>query len=101
MTPAASKSVAATLAVALLAASTASAQNRPDSLTMTCDSVQALLKRERAAVIGTGPNVFGRYVADGRACSVTQFARQAFIATKDNKYCLVYNCSERSFYWGT
>ncbi len=81
----------AILAAVLLTVLPASvqAQSRPDSLTMTCSAAQALVQQRGAIVIGTGPNIFDRYVADRRYCMPTQRTNNAFIATKDNRNCLV------------
>lgn len=77
------------MTAALAPGAPALAQGRPDSLTMTCSAVQALVRQQGAVVIGTGPNVFDRYVADRRFCMPTQIAQNAFIATRDNRSCLV------------
>jgi hypothetical protein len=77
------------MTAALAAGAPALAQSRPDSLTMTCSAVQALVQQRGAVVIGTGPNVFDRYVADRRFCMPTQITQNTFIATRDNRNCLV------------
>jgi hypothetical protein len=81
--------IATALVCVVAAATPASAQSRPDSLTMTCSAAQALVRERGAVVIGTGPNVFDRYVADRRFCMPTQVTQNAFIATRDNRNCLV------------
>jgi hypothetical protein len=81
--------IATALVCVVAAATPASAQSRPDSLTMTCSAAQALVRQRGAVVIGTGPNVFDRYVADRRFCMPTQVSQNAFIATRDNRNCLV------------
>ena len=71
----------------------ATAQGRPDSLSMTCDQARALLRSRGAAVIGTGPHIYDRYVADRRFCAVTESTRPAWIATRDTRQCMVgYTC---------
>ena len=70
-------------------AGSALAQSRPDSLTMTCTQAQALVRKQGAVVIGTGPFIYDRFVVDRNFCTPTQRANNAFIQTKDNKYCLV------------
>jgi hypothetical protein len=87
------------LAIAMAVTTPASAQSRPDSLSMTCEQVQATLARQGVAVIGTGPHVYDRFVASGRFCSQTQSARQGFIRTKDVPSCLVYTCRDRTLFW--
>jgi hypothetical protein len=77
------------MSAVLASGASALAQSRPDSLTMTCSTAQALVRQQGAVVIGTGPNVFDRYVADRRYCMPTQISQNAFIATRDNRSCLV------------
>ncbi|WP_371346865.1 hypothetical protein [Ancylobacter sp. IITR112] len=77
----------------------AAAQAMPNSLNMSCAQAQALVAREGAVVIGTGPNLFDRYVTDAGYCS-TQRSKPAWIATRDNPQCLVgQECRERRFRW--
>jgi hypothetical protein len=92
-------------AAALLLAgwmSAASAQPRPDSLTMTCQQASALVRSRGALVLGTGPNVYDRYVADGRFCTFPDVAEPSFVATRDMRQCMVgYRCKPATdfFMW--
>lgn len=73
------------------------AQARPDSLAMSCAQVQALVRREGAVVIGTGPNLYERFVTDAGYCQ-SQRSKPAWIPTRDQKQCLVAQvCRERRF----
>lgn len=65
------------------------AQSRPDSLAMTCDQARGLVRSRGAAVIGTGPHVFDRYVSDQRFCAITEGTKPAWIATRDTRQCPV------------
>jgi hypothetical protein len=67
----------------------ASAQSRPDSLTMTCEQASALVRSRGAIVLGTGPNVFDRYVANGRFCTFPDVAEPAWVTTRDKRQCMV------------
>lgn len=68
---------------------------RPDSLAMTCGEVQRLVQRQGGIVVGTGPNIFDRYVSDRRFCEPTQGLRRSFVATRDARACFVgYRCYE-------
>ncbi|WP_293864065.1 hypothetical protein [uncultured Alsobacter sp.] len=87
------------IAGALVGSLPAFAQSRPDSLTMTCDQVRATIARQGVAVIGTGANVYDRYVVDARFCSATQVTRPDFLKTRDVSACLVYTCRERTLSW--
>ncbi len=83
-------------------ASAASAQSRPDSLGMTCQQASALVRSRGALVLGTGPNVYDRYVADGRFCNFPDVAEPAWVATRDKRQCMVgYRCKPATdfFMW--
>lgn len=91
--------LASAVAAALLLPLPASAQAMPNSLTMSCAQAQALVARAGAVVIGTGPNLFDRYVTDAGYCQ-SKRSRPAWIATRDNPQCLVgQECRERRFRW--
>jgi hypothetical protein len=81
-------------AIVLIAFTTgiAAAQGRPDARAMSCADVQALLDRQGAAVITTGPNTFDRYVSNNGFCNHTEFAEADFIATRDAARCQVRMC---------
>jgi hypothetical protein len=88
------------LALLFAAAGPAAAQtSRPDSLSLSCEQVQASIASKGAAIIGTGPYVYDRFVSDARFCASTQYARQDFIRTRNNPSCLVYVCRERTLMW--
>lgn len=84
------------LASLLLSLATPSmAQARPDSLATRCADLQALVRREGAVVIGTGPNLYDRFVADPGYCA-SQRSEPAWIPARDVKQCLVgQRCRER------
>ena len=67
----------------------AAAQSRPDSLSMSCDQARAFLRSRGAAVIGTGPHIYDRYVSDQRFCPITEGPRPAWIRTRDTAQCPV------------
>ncbi len=78
---------------ALLAGSSGLALARPDSLTMTCAAAAGLVSRSGAVVMGTGPNLFDRYVTSVRYCSGFEQLKPEWIKTKDNPACFVgYTC---------
>lgn len=93
--PAAARSTApgALLGVALATLGSAAAQARPDSLTMTCAAAARLVSSNGAVVMGTGPNIFDRYVISVRYCSGFEVLKPEWIKTKDNPQCFVgYTC---------
>lgn len=82
---------AAALGFLVLAAGAAEA--RPDSLSMTCRQTADLVAREGAVVIGTGPNIYDRFVRSLDFCSVAEQLKPEWLKTKDNPQCFVgYTC---------
>ncbi|GLK84978.1 hypothetical protein [Ancylobacter defluvii] len=83
----------------LLMASSAFAQAMPNSLNMTCAATSALVSQRGAIVIGTGPNIFDRYVANQRYCNNQQTTTPAWLQTSDQAQCFVgYRCRDRLFH---
>lgn len=79
----------------LLAAAPAAAQGRPDSLALTCAEAQRTVLRAGGIVVGTGPNLYDRYVSDRRFCEPTQALRRSFVQTRDSASCFIgYRCYE-------
>lgn len=90
---------ASAIATALFLPLPAFAQAMPNSLTMSCAQAQALVAREGAVVIGTGPDLFDRYVTNPGYCQ-SQRSKPAWIPTRDNPQCLVgQECRERRIRW--
>ncbi|MCJ8142154.1 hypothetical protein MKI84_04425 [Ancylobacter sp. A5.8] len=76
------------LPLALMAAP-AMAQSMPNSLNMTCASARELVRREGAVVIGTGPVIYERYVANRGYCTVGQQTEPAWVQTADQEQCYI------------
>ncbi|MDQ0303201.1 hypothetical protein [Ancylobacter polymorphus] len=90
---------ASAIATSLLLPLPASAQAMPNSLTMSCAQARALVAREGAVVIRTGPDLFDRYVTNPSYCQ-SQRSRPAWIPTRDDPQCLVgQECRERRIRW--
>ncbi|MFG1301150.1 hypothetical protein V5F49_15260 [Xanthobacter sp. V3C-3] len=81
--------VATLVTVTALTAGPATAQARPDSLSMTCAEAANLVTTQGAVVIGTGPNLFDRYVREVRFCSGAEQLKPEWIKTRDNPQCFV------------
>ena len=82
----------------LLVAPSAFAQAMPNSLNMTCTAASELVRREGGVVIGTGPNLFDRYVASQRYCNLQQTTVPAWTQTSDQAQCFIgYRCRDRVF----
>ncbi|MDB5533041.1 MAG: hypothetical protein JWO28_1356 [Hyphomicrobiales bacterium] len=75
----------------------AAAQERPNSVDMTCAQTAGIVASHGYAVIGTGPNVYDRYVASRAYCTPTENNEAAFVATADQRRCFIgYTCKEIS-----
>ncbi|MBN9218986.1 MAG: hypothetical protein J0I79_13620 [Mesorhizobium sp.] len=78
---------------AILAA-TVVADARPDSRSMSCAQVQAMIQSHRAVVLTTGPNTYDRYVRQfGHECDWPEVPMSAYIPSRDGT-CPVYRCEE-------
>jgi hypothetical protein len=75
--------------VLCMGATAAAAQARPNSLNMTCGQARQLVLSQGAVVIGTGPNIYDRYVRDGGFCLVGEYPSAGWITTRDNPQCVV------------
>ena len=73
------------------------AQGRPDSLRMTCESARRLISERGALVLGTGPDLYDRYVATQSFCERDEFTYPAWIQTQNVRQCFIgYICKRYS-----
>lgn len=81
----------------LIACQTAvSAQGRPDTLRMSCGQAAGIVRQSGAIVLGTGPNIYDRYVASRAFCQRDEQAEPRWLATADTRQCFVgYGCERR------
>ncbi|GAA0779940.1 hypothetical protein E1180_06425 [Roseibium denhamense] len=88
--------VAVSVLVFAALSGTAGAQSgRPDTRTMTCDQVRALIQRSGAIVLTTGQNTFDRYAYSRASCfSPQQVLRNDWVQTKDVSKCFVKRCAD-------
>ena len=85
--------LAAALLLATLAARPVEAQARPDTLALSCEEAAGLVTRSGAIVLGTGPNIYDRYVSQIRYCSGAEQLKAEWVKTRDNPQCFVgYTC---------
>ncbi|MFG1266703.1 hypothetical protein V5F40_01920 [Xanthobacter sp. DSM 14520] len=85
--------LAAALLLATLAARPVEAQARPDTLALSCQEAAGLVTRSGAIVLGTGPNIYDRYVSQIRYCSGAEQLKAEWVKTRDNPQCFVgYTC---------
>lgn len=79
--------------LATLVAGAAQAQARPDTLALSCRDAAALVNARGAIVLGTGPNIYDRYVSQIRFCSGAEQLKAEWVKTRDNPQCFVgYTC---------
>lgn len=83
------------LSLPYVTAGTAQAQRRPDTLTMSCASARALVQKAGAIVLGTGPNIYDRYVNHRGYCTPSEDIDPAYVSTRDRQACFIgYTCRE-------
>lgn len=86
--------VLAACAFGALSAGLAQAQNRPDSLLMSCASARSLVSTRGAVVLGSGPDIYDRYVATQGFCQRDEMTKPGWVATSDTRQCFVgYVCA--------
>jgi hypothetical protein len=72
------------------------AQRRPDTLSMPCASAAGLVRSAGAIVLGTGPNIYDRYVSSRAFCQRDEQIEPRWLATADTRQCFVgYGCERR------
>lgn len=87
------RQIALVATAAVLAATSAIAQGRPDSRAMTCNQVQTMIGDRGAVVLTTGRHTYDRYVRNRWQCfSTAEVGVRAFITTRDTKSCQVWRC---------
>ncbi len=92
--------VLAALAVASLSVDAAQAQGRPDSLRMSCGSARGLVSQRGAIVLGSGPNLYDRYVASQGFCLPDEITKPAWVPTADTRQCFIgYRCERVDDEW--
>src|SRR5215210_1031833 len=88
-----SSTVLAVAAAGGLLASTAEAQVRPSTLTMTCVQASGLVATRGAVVLSTGPYTYDRYVSGGNSCAINESTEPTWVPTHDKAQCFIgYRC---------
>ena len=83
------------IASCLASASPVLAQSRPSTTSMTCAAANAFVRSRGAVVLGTGRDLFDRYVSDQSQCQRGQSTLPAFAPTTDNAQCMIgWRCVE-------
>mgnify|MGYP006279554165 CR=1 FL=1 len=69
------------------------AQGRPDSLRMSCENARRLVSERGAIVLGTGPDLYDRYVATQGFCQRDEITDPVWVPTADKSQCFIgYRC---------
>jgi len=78
--------------------------NRYNVQTMTCGAVQSAVDRNGAAILryrstrNPSLQLYDRYVRNGLYCDVGEYAKRAYVPTRDRKNCPVRKCADLEFY---
>lgn len=75
----------------------ANAQGRPDTLQMSCGMAAQIVSRSGAIVLGTGPNIYDRYVATKAFCQRDEEMQPRWLATRDSPQCFIGYVCERNY----
>jgi hypothetical protein len=90
----------AAFATACFSVDVAQAQGRPDSLRMSCASARAFVSSRGAVVLGSGPNLYDRYVASQRFCLPDEITKPSWVPTRDTRQCFIgYRCERVDDDW--
>jgi hypothetical protein len=73
------------------------AQNRPDSLRMSCEAARRLISERGAVVLGSGPDIYDRFVATQGFCQRDEYTDPVWLPTADSRQCFIgYRCKRYS-----
>lgn len=75
--------------LAILVTASAAQAQRLDTMRMSCDQARAVVARNGAVVLGSGPHIYDRYVSSARFCSYGELTQQGFAPTRDAQACPV------------
>lgn len=82
-----------------VAVTSAMAQSRPSTLSMSCGQAAALVASRGAIVLGTGGHTYDRFVTDTRFCQRNEATEPAWVLAADTPQCMVgYRCRERTLH---
>jgi hypothetical protein len=78
------------LTIALVSlASSAGAQPRPSTLSLTCEQARALVNARGAVVLSTGATTYTRFVISSAFCERSETTEPVWARTADAAQCLV------------
>jgi hypothetical protein len=86
--------------VALAYTSSALAQSRPSTPSMTCNQARRIVFSRGAIVLGTGTYTYDRYVRDRTFCEFNETIEPGFVPTRDTPQCPVgYLCRDTDYFF--
>jgi len=89
----------AVLALAVVGAHDAIAQERPDTLRMSCAASNDIVRRAGAVVLRSGPNIYDRYVSAQSFCASDEIMKPTWVPAADKAQCFIgYVCQREA--WG-
>lgn len=77
--------------------------NRYNVMAMTCAAIQQAVKNEGAAILRweskrtPGLPIYDRYVRNSGFCEPSEYAKNAYVPSKDRKNCRVKECADADF----
>ncbi len=73
------------------------AQTRPDSLRMSCEAARRLVSERGAVVLGSGPDIYDRYVSTQGFCQRDEYTDPVWLPSADSRQCFIgYRCKRYS-----
>ncbi|MDB5543592.1 MAG: hypothetical protein JWO64_741 [Hyphomicrobiales bacterium] len=89
----------AALTLVTLGAQSALAQERLDTMRMTCATSADIVRRSGAIVLHSGPNIYDRYVSSQNFCFRDEIMKPTWVPAADKAQCFVgYRCQREA--WG-
>jgi hypothetical protein len=70
------------------------AEARPNTIGLTCSQAQSMVRSHRSILLSTGRYTFDRYVVNVAFCPSGDYAKSAYVQTRDRKSCRIgYTCT--------
>lgn len=83
--------------VITVSATAATAQVGPPTSQRACAANRALVVKDGAVVLDTGPSTYARFVNSAAKCLVDQFPEPAWVPSSNNPQCFIgYRCRDSS-----
>jgi hypothetical protein len=70
------------------------AEARPNTINLTCSQAQSMVRSHRSILLSTGRYTYDRYVVSVAFCPTGDYAKNAYVQTRDRKSCRIgYTCT--------